>query len=169
MCNHFTYACAECLFSSLLFVTYACASTGDRAKLTDTFPLRSPSVFLIDRHKAEVQALSLVPMLMVESCIFMRSLGINPLNKGWGRWLVAVFITVPDWLEPEGNLPIKAHFSLLWLWDLSKKMYLYRWRKGTNWTVKTVVWKTSGWNLLLLEDKAEIVNSTHLQYLYYNH
>lgn len=64
------------------FDVCARASTQPKAKLTDSFPLRSPLVFLIDRHNAKVQALSLVPMLIAASCIFMSSLGINQLNKG---------------------------------------------------------------------------------------
>ena len=86
---------SACLFSDVC----AHASTQPKAELTDSFPLRSPLVFLIDRHNAKVQALSLVPMLIAGSCIFMSSLGINQLNKGWGRWLGAVFITDSDWLE----------------------------------------------------------------------
>lgn len=58
------------------------ASSQPKAELTDSFPPRSPLVFLIDRHNAEVQALSLVPMLIAASCIFMSSRGIKQLNKG---------------------------------------------------------------------------------------
>lgn len=78
-------------FERVVFMC-ACDSAQPKVKLTDSFPLRSPLVFLIDRHNAKVQAPSLVPMLIVHSCIFMSSLGINQLNKGWGRWLGAVFI-----------------------------------------------------------------------------
>ena len=95
------YVCFECTFFFFFFfdVCVRCASTQPKAKLTDSFPLRSPLVFLIDRHNAKVQAPSLVPMLIAASCIFMSSLGINQLNKGWGRWLGAAFITDSDWLE----------------------------------------------------------------------
>lgn len=79
-----------------LFLMCVHASAQPKAKLTDSFPLWSPLVPLIDRHNAKVQALSLVPMLISFSCIFMSSLGFNQLNKGWDRWLGAALIT--DWL-----------------------------------------------------------------------
>lgn len=85
-----------CMLWGFLFLMCVWASTEPKAELTDSFPLWGPSVFLIDRHNAEVQAPSLVPMLIAASCIFMSSLGIKQLNKGWGCWLGAAVIT--DWL-----------------------------------------------------------------------
>lgn len=83
VCVFVCYVCFERTFFFFLFFNVcARASAQPKAKLTDSFPLRSPLVFLIDRHNAKVQALSLVPMLIAASCIFMSSLGINQLNKG---------------------------------------------------------------------------------------
>lgn len=81
MCVSVRYVCFERTFF-FFFDVCVHASAQLKAELTDSFPLRSPLVFLIDRHNAKVQALSLVPMLITDSCIFMSSLGINQLNKG---------------------------------------------------------------------------------------
>lgn len=110
-CRPLCDVCALCmlwayLFFKLCVCVCVCASTQPKAELTDSFPLRSPLVFLIDRHNAKVQALSLVPMLIAGSCIFMSSLGINQLNKGWGRWLGAAFITDSDWLGRGKKTPV---------------------------------------------------------------
>lgn len=73
-----------------------CNSAQPKVKLTDSVSLRSRLVFLIDRHNAKVQAPSLAPMLIQHSCIFMSSLGINQLNKGWGHWRAAFLMTMID-------------------------------------------------------------------------
>lgn len=93
------------VFFERTFLWRACvrASSQPKAKLTDSFPLRSPLVLLIDRHNAKVQALSLVLMLITSSCICISSLGIKQLNKEWG---------CADWLEREKNPPVTTCWGI---------------------------------------------------------
>lgn len=130
-----------CLMSVIVYVFFvhavseASSRAQPKAELTDSFPPRSPLVFLIDRYNAKVQALSLVPMLIAASCIFMSSLGIKKLNKGWGRWLEAAFITNSDWLERR-----KIN-----LWKLSFFLFFGSWiLRGAGDFKEKVVVSTSG-------------------------